>query len=60
VAAKLREDAGTEVELKRGGFGELRVSVDGRDVYVGHRLGYTTPGRVIRAVREAMVSPSAP
>ena len=58
MAAKLREDPGTEVELKSGGFGELRVNLDGRDVYDGHRLGYTTPGRVIRVVREAMATSS--
>ena len=54
VAAKLREDPNARVELKHGGFGELRVSVDGRDVYDGNRLLYSTPGRILRAVREAM------
>ena len=53
VAAKLRED-GAHVELKRGGMGELRVEVDGRDVYDGNRLLYSTPGRIVRAVREAV------
>jgi hypothetical protein len=53
VAAKLRAE-GAEVEMKGGGIGELRVTVDGRDVYDGNRLFYSTPGRILRAVREAM------
>jgi hypothetical protein len=53
VAAKLRED-GAAVELKHGGFGELRVTVDGRDVYDGNRLLYSTPGRILRAVRKSL------
>ena len=53
MAAKLRQE-GAQVELKRGGFGELRVNVDGRDVYDGHRLAYTTPGRIVRIVRVAL------
>ena len=55
VAAKLRKD-GNAVELMRGGFGELRVNVDGRDVYDGNRLMYSTPGRILRAVREALIA----
>jgi hypothetical protein len=54
VAAKLREGSeDVQVTLKRGGLGELRVNVDGKDVYDGNRLMYTTPGRIVRAVREA-------
>jgi hypothetical protein len=53
VAAKLRREGAT-VTTKHGGFGELRVEVDGRDVYVGNRFLYPTPGRVLRAVREAL------
>lgn len=53
VAAKLRKD-GVEVETRWGGLGELRASVDGRDVYDGSRLGYPRPGRVVEAVRAAL------
>jgi hypothetical protein len=52
VAAELRKD-GASVTLKRGGLGELRVTVDGRDVYDGNRLFYALPGRIVRAVRAA-------
>ena len=55
VAAKLRKD-GEQVEMKHGGLGELRVSVDGRDVYDGNRFLYSTPGRILRAVREAIAA----
>ncbi len=57
VAAKLREDGTLSVTLKRGGFGELRVNVDGRDVYEGNRLLYSTPGRIVSHVRQQLVSP---
>jgi hypothetical protein len=53
VAAKLRAE-GHEVRLEHGKFGELRIELDGRDVYAGPRLGYSTPGRVLRAVRESI------
>ena len=53
MAAQL-SDAETDVELKRGGFGELRVEVDGRDVYDGNRLAYSTPGRIVNRVREEL------
>jgi hypothetical protein len=59
VAAKLRED-GARVEMKRGGFGELRVNVDGKDAYDGNRLMYTTPGRVLRAVRDFLRETDGP
>ena len=53
MAARLRKD-GIEVELVRGGFGELRAQVDGRNVYEGHRFLYSLPGPIVRAVREAL------
>lgn len=59
MAAELRRD-GASVNLKRGGLGELRVTVDGRDVYDGNRFSYAMPGRIVRAVREAMAHPTHP
>jgi hypothetical protein len=49
VAAAL-ERKGQHVELKSGGLGELRVSVDGRDAYVASRLWYPRPRKVLAAV----------
>lgn len=39
------------VEQVRGKLGELRVTVDGRDAYVGNRLLYPRPSKVVAAVR---------
>ena len=54
MAAALRGDPDLRVELARGGFGELRVSVDGRDVYKASRLFYPRPSRVVRKVRASL------
>jgi hypothetical protein len=50
VAAQLR-GPDTRVETRRGGIGELRVTVDGRDAYTGNRLWYARPKRIVTAVR---------
>ena len=54
VAARLREGGEARVELKRGGIGELRVEVDGRDLYDGNRLWYSAPSRIVAEVRGKM------
>ena len=51
MAAVLRRDPGLHVETVRGGLGELRVSVGGRDVVTTNRLLYTRPSRVVERVR---------
>ncbi len=52
MAAKLREE-GDEVELEKGGLGELSVEADGRKVYDSSRVWYPSPGAVIRRVKAA-------
>jgi hypothetical protein len=54
VAAQLRESPGSRVELRRGGFGELSVQVNGRTVYDGNRLWYPLPGTVVASVRREL------
>jgi len=54
VAAALRGDPDLRVELARGGFGELRVSVDGREVYKASRLLYPRAARVVQKVRASL------
>ena len=54
MAAALRGDPDLRVELARGGFAELRVSVDGRDVYKASRLLYPRPARVVQKVRASL------
>jgi hypothetical protein len=53
VAAEL---SGSEnrVETVRGGLGELRVTVDGRDVYKANRLLYPRLKTVLNAVRSSL------
>lgn len=39
------------MEIVRGSFGELRVSVGGRDVVITNRLLYPRPSKVVEKVR---------
>jgi hypothetical protein len=49
VAAQL-EGPDRSVQKIPGGLGELRVTVDGRDVYDGSRFLYPRPKTVVAAV----------
>jgi hypothetical protein len=57
VAAQL-EGPDRRVERIRGGLGELRVTVDGREVYNGNRFLYPRPKTVIEAVRAHLAGAS--
>ena len=46
------------VQKVRGKLGELRVTVDGEDVYTGNRLLYPLPGTVLAAVRAHLARPA--
>jgi hypothetical protein len=48
----LLRDAGVRVERLRGHVGELRVTVDGRDVVDSH--WYPTPSAIVERVRAAL------
>jgi len=50
VAAQL-EGPDRTVQKIRGGFGEFRVTVDGKDVYDGRRFLYPRAKTVLAAVR---------
>ena len=50
MAARLSRDTNLTVRRQRGGFGELRVAVDGVDVVDSSRLAYPTPGGVVKRV----------
>ena len=58
MAAKLRRELGTEVEMVRGNYGEFKVLVDGKPVIDGGALaalGILPSGRkIVEAVRVAM------
>jgi len=55
VAARLKEEDGVEVEILRGGFGELSVSVDGRKVVNANRFRNPMPDSFLQQVRAALV-----
>jgi hypothetical protein len=57
VAAQL-EGPDRRVQKLRGKLGELRVTVDGQDVYKGNRLFYPRPKTVLAAVRAHLGSPA--
>ena len=55
MAARL-EGPDARVELVRGKLGEIRVSVDGEDAYVGPRLWYPRLRTILDAVRESVAT----
>ena len=59
VAAKLKQLNDVEVETVRGGLGELRVAIDGRDVYSTGRLWYPRVGKIVKNVQSQLDGPRA-
>jgi len=51
VAAQLEGLENVEVELVKGGLGELRVTVDGDDAYAAGRLWFPRAQTVVKAVK---------
>ena len=58
MEAELKKEGGVEVEMVRGGLGELSVSIDDRKVVNTNRLWYPTPGSVLKKVRAALAEES--
>lgn len=58
MAAQLKDDPTLDVRNVSGRFNELRVEVDGRDVF--ESSWYPAPGKVVAAVREALAARSGP
>jgi hypothetical protein len=58
VAARLRRDLGTEVDLVHGRYGEFKVLVDGRTVIDGGALAFLgvlpSTREVLATVRDAL------
>ena len=50
----MRKEDGVEVETVRGGLGELSISINDRKVVDTSKLGYPTPGSVVKKVRTAL------
>jgi len=51
VAARLRKETDTQVEVVRGGLGEFSVYLDDRKVIDTSRLWYPTPSNIVKRVR---------
>jgi len=51
VAAQLRKETDTHVEVIRGGLGEFSVYIDDRKVIDTNRLWYPTPSKIVKRVR---------
>ena len=64
MAARIRRDLGTDVEMVRGGYGEFTVLVDGETVVDGGALaalGVLPSGaKVVKAVKERLSSGTGP
>ena len=54
----MKKEGGVDVEMVRGGLGELSVSIDDRKVVNTNRLWYPTPGSVLKKVRTALAEES--
>ena len=54
MAAQLRKETDAEVELTRGGFGELSVYIDDRKMIDTNRFLYPIPGKIVRKVKELL------
>jgi hypothetical protein len=55
VAADLEQERGLTANLVKGGLGELSVSFNDQKIFNSSRLGYPTPGAVIKKVRAAIL-----
>ena len=51
VAAQLRKETDTQVEIVRSGLGEFSVYIDDRKVIDTSRLWYPTPSKIVKRVR---------
>jgi hypothetical protein len=54
VAAELKNDGDVQVELIKGGLGELSVSVDSKKVIDTNRLWYPRPSKIVKDLRTVL------
>jgi len=52
VAERLRTETLSEVELRKGGLGELSVEIDGRKVINTNRFWYPSPNSLFQQVKQ--------
>ena len=51
VAAELRKETDTPVEIVKGGLGEFSVYFDDRKVIDTSRMWYPNPGKIVKRIR---------
>ena len=51
VAAEFKSDRDVQVELVKGGLGELSVSIDNKKVIDTNRLWYPRPSKIVNDLR---------
>jgi len=51
VAAQLRKETDTQVEVNKGGLGEFSVYIDDRKVIDTNRLWYPTPSKIVKKMK---------
>ena len=54
MAARLKGEPNVEVEMRRGGLGELSVRIDGQKVVETRRFWFTTSNSIVSRVRAAL------
>ena len=54
MAARLKGEPNAEVEMRRGGLGELSVQIDGQKVVETRRFWFTTSNSIVSRVRAAL------
>lgn len=59
VAERLRSETQSEVELRKGGLGELSVEIDGRKVVTTNPFWYPTPNNVFQRVKRILAATAA-
>ena len=56
VAERLRSETQSEVELRKGGLGELSVEIEGRKLVTTNPFWYPTPNTVFQRVKHILDS----
>lgn len=59
MAARLRSETKSEVELRKGGLGELSVVIDGQKVVDTNRFWYPTPNNIFQKVKQRLEATDA-
>lgn len=59
MAAALKRENNLDVELVKGGLGELSVHFDDQKVVDTTRFLYPSPGKIVKKVQALLIEPAA-